>query len=56
MLKDYFRANRAPAMAVFDGMGGESCGEMAAFLASDEFGRFYRANRQTAAGYAGRYL
>ena len=34
-------------MAVFDGMGGESCGEMAAFLASDEFGRYYRANRRT---------
>ena len=36
-----------PALAVFDGMGGESCGEMAAFLASDEFGRYYRANRRT---------
>ena len=38
---------KTPAMAVFDGMGGESCGEMAAFLASDEFGRYYRANRRT---------
>ena len=39
LLKDYF-GNRAPAMAVFDGMGGESCGEIAAFLASEEFGKF----------------
>ena len=38
---------KVPAMAVFDGMGGESCGEMAAFLASDEFGKYYRANRRT---------
>ena len=28
--------NRTPALAVFDGMGGESCGEMAAFVASRE--------------------
>ena len=26
--------NRAPAMAVFDGMGGESCGEMASYIAA----------------------
>ena len=38
--------NRAPAMAVFDGMGGESCGEIAAFLASEEFGKFYNANKR----------
>ena len=33
-------------MAVFDGMGGESCGEIAAFLASEEFGKFYNANKR----------
>lgn len=32
---------KVPALAVFDGMGGESYGEMAAFLASEEFGRYY---------------
>lgn len=37
---------RAPAMAVFDGMGGESCGEVAAFLASEEFGKFYNINKR----------
>ena len=38
--------SRAPAMAVFDGMGGESCGEVAAFLASEEFGKFYHTNKR----------
>lgn len=38
--------DRIPAMAVFDGMGGESRGEMAAFLASEEFGRYYDENRR----------
>lgn len=37
---------RLPALAVFDGMGGESCGEMAAFMAADEFGRYYQANKR----------
>lgn len=37
---------KTPALAVFDGMGGESCGEMAAFLASEEFGRYYKENRR----------
>lgn len=31
-----------PLLAVFDGMGGESCGEIAAFLAADACGRHYR--------------
>ena len=39
--------NRTPALAVFDGMGGESCGEMAAFVASREFGKYYSANKRT---------
>ena len=30
-----------PLLAVFDGMGGESCGEMAAFLAAVSCGQFY---------------
>ena len=34
-----------PLFAVFDGMGGESCGEMAAYLAADACGRHYRENR-----------
>lgn len=38
--------SKGPAMAVFDGMGGESCGEVAAFLASAEFGRFYNTNKR----------
>ena len=38
--------SRVPAMAVFDGMGGESCGEVAAFLASEEFGKFYNTNKR----------
>ena len=29
-----------PVFAVFDGMGGESCGEMAAYMAAEAFGRF----------------
>ena len=39
--------NRTPALAVFDGMSGESCGEMAAFVASREFGKYYSANKRT---------
>lgn len=37
---------RLPALAVFDGMGGESCGEMAAFLAAEAFGKYYQANKK----------
>lgn len=36
-----------PLFAVFDGMGGESCGEMAAYLAADACGRHYRENRSS---------
>lgn len=35
-----------PVLAVFDGMGGESQGEMAAYLASGEFGNYYKKNRR----------
>lgn len=34
-----------PVLTVFDGMGGESQGEMAAYLASLEFGKFYEQNK-----------
>ena len=34
-----------PLFAVFDGMGGESCGEMAAYLAADACGRHYHEKR-----------
>lgn len=37
---------RAPLLAVFDGMGGESCGEMAAYLAADACGRYYHSQKQ----------
>ena len=33
-----------PLLAVFDGMGGESCGEVAAYLAADACGRYYKEN------------
>lgn len=49
-LADIRTENRAqgdlPVLAVFDGMGGESCGEMAAFLAAEELGRFYHRNKR----------
>lgn len=32
-------------MAVFDGMGGESCGEMAAFLAAESCGLHYKEQK-----------
>ena len=35
-----------PVMAVFDGMGGESCGEMAASAAVEALGGFYEENRR----------
>lgn len=34
-----------PLLAVFDGMGGESCGEMAAYLAAAACGRHYQENK-----------
>ena len=35
-----------PLLAVFDGMGGESCGEMASYLAAQSCGEFYQKNRK----------
>ena len=46
ILAKIISGSRVPVMAVFDGMGSESCGEVAAFLASEEFGRFYNANKR----------
>lgn len=34
-----------PILAVFDGMGGESCGEIAAFLAAKTCGNYYEENK-----------
>lgn len=39
------KQSQYPLLAVFDGMGGESCGEMAAYLAADACGKHYRENR-----------
>lgn len=39
------------ALAVFDGMGGESCGEMAAFLAAQELGVCIEDERRSRAGF-----
>ena len=36
-----------PMLAVFDGMGGESCGEMAASAAVEALGGFYEENKKT---------
>ena len=35
-----------PLLAVFDGMGGESCGEMAAFLAAESCGEHYKTTKE----------
>jgi len=35
-----------PLLAVFDGMGGESCGEMAAFLAAESCGQYYKEKKK----------
>ena len=38
----YMKQSEYPLLAVFDGMGGESCGEMAAFLAAEACGEHFR--------------
>ena len=49
-----------PMLAVFDGMGGESCGEMAASAAVEALGGFYEENKKTlkkrACGFSDRSL
>lgn len=39
----YMKQSEYPLLAVFDGMGGESCGEMAAFLAAEACGEHFKA-------------
>lgn len=39
------KQSQYPLLAVFDGMGGESCGEVAAYLAADACGRHYQKNK-----------
>lgn len=38
----YMKQSEYPLFAVFDGMGGESCGEMAAFLAAEACGEHFK--------------
>lgn len=38
----YMKQSEYPLLAVFDGMGGESCGEMAAFLAAEACGEHFK--------------
>lgn len=42
-----YTALAASMLAVFDGMGGESCGEMAASAAVEALGGFYEENKKT---------
>lgn len=45
-----------PLLAVFDGMGGESCGEMASFLAAKACGDFYIQNKKEISGKPEQFL
>lgn len=45
-----------PILAVFDGMGGESCGEVAAYLAADACQRSHREKGTCAPGEVERFL
>lgn len=47
---------KMPALAVFDGMGGESCGEIASFLASKTFGEFYKKNKKEIRNWPDEFL
>ena len=38
----YMKQSEYPLLAVFDGLGGESCGEMAAFLAAEACGEHFK--------------
>lgn len=46
----------SPLLAVFDGMGGESCGEMAAFLAAESCGEFYKEKKKEISEYPEEFL
>lgn len=45
-----------PLVAVFDGMGGESCGEIAAYLAAETCQKFYQENRKPDSGEMEKFL
>lgn len=45
-----------PLLAVFDGMGGESCGEMASFLAAGACGEFYKQKKREISGSPEEFL
>lgn len=47
---------KRPVLAVFDGMGGESCGEVASYLAADSFDGFYRQNKREIGNASGQFL
>lgn len=49
-------SSEMPALAVFDGMGGESCGEMAAFLAAEELGRYHAEHKKDMMREPGQFL
>lgn len=45
-----------PLLAVFDGMGGESCGEIASYLAAQSCGEYYQKNRRKIKGNPRQFL
>lgn len=47
--------SQIPLMAVFDGMGGESCGEMASYLAADACGGYYREHKEEILNAPGKF-
>ena len=49
------KQSELPVMAVFDGMGGESCGEMAAFLAAESCGIHYKEQKPKKTNTGGYY-
>lgn len=52
----YQKQSDFPLLAVFDGMGGESCGEMAAFLAAQACGKYYAENKGQIADDSSKFL
>ena len=50
------KQSELPVMAVFDGMGGESCGEMAAFLAAESCGMHYKEQKERVRREGDRFL
>lgn len=50
------KQTESPLLAVFDGMGGESCGEMAAFLAAQSCGQYYKEKKQEISEHPEQFL